>query len=157
MNYTPKTFAKASFRIVWLLPYLARVDKRWNDIPPTEVKTTKPRTLVNRISIHISNLKKNYKAVQKLLDELPQLSEPTSELDKKDQNGDTLSDKSEHDEEDQKDGSIYSQPEKVKEEKEAVEVQLAEAPPSCLTKVTKSAFDEGPTPKKANELKDQNS
>ena len=80
-NLTPKQFAKGEFRIGWLHHYLCLYDKRWIDIPPTEVKTTPPRTLVHNMNSYINRWKHNYKAVQKVIDELPEVKDATDEVD----------------------------------------------------------------------------
>ncbi len=80
-NLTPKEFAKGEFRIGWLHHYLCLYDKRWIDIPPTEVKTTPPRTLVHNMNCHIHLWKLNFKAVQKVIDELPEAKDVSEEVD----------------------------------------------------------------------------
>ena len=62
-NLTPKQFASCDFRMKMLHPYLAKVDRRWMEIPMTEVKTTPPRTLVHAMNTHISRWKKEFGAV----------------------------------------------------------------------------------------------
>ena len=46
-NLTPRQFDKGAFRIGWLHHYLCFYDKRWLDVPPTQMKTTPPRTMVH--------------------------------------------------------------------------------------------------------------
>ncbi len=80
-NLTPKQFANSKFSLSSLLPYLCLYDKRWCDIPPTEVKTTPPRTLVHNMNCHIHRWKLNFKAVQKVIDELPDVKDVSEEVD----------------------------------------------------------------------------
>ena len=80
-NLTPKLFAKGEFKIKWLHYYLCKYDSRWNDIPPQEMKTTPPRTLVHAMNTHVNRWKLEYKAVQKVIDGLPEVKDNTEELD----------------------------------------------------------------------------
>ena len=80
-NLTPKLFAKGEFKIKWLHYYLCKYDSRWNDIPPQEMKTTPPRTLVHAMNTHVNRWKLEYKAVQKVIDGLPEVKDTTEELD----------------------------------------------------------------------------
>ena len=80
-NLTPKLFAKGEFKIGWLHHYLCMYDRRWTDIPPQEMKTTPPRTLVHNINSYVNRWKLNYQAVQKVIDGLPEVKDTTEELD----------------------------------------------------------------------------
>ena len=80
-NLTPKQFAKGEFKIGWLHHYLCMYDRRWTDIPPQEMKTTPPRTLVHNINSYVNRWKLNYPAVQKVIDGLPEVKDTTEELD----------------------------------------------------------------------------
>ena len=77
---TPKQFVKTEFRIKQLHHYLCIYDRRWEVIPPTEVKTTLPRTLVHSMNTHLQRWKNNYAAVQKVIDNLPEAREPSVEV-----------------------------------------------------------------------------
>ena len=79
-NLTPKLFAKGEFKIKWLHYYLCKYDSRWNDIPPHEMKTTPPRTLVHCMNTHVNRWKLEYKAVQKVIDGLPEVKDTTEEF-----------------------------------------------------------------------------
>ena len=48
-------------------------DQRWVDIPPDEVKTTHPRTLVHGMNTYINKWKWEYKAVQEVINALPEI------------------------------------------------------------------------------------
>ena len=106
---------------------------------------------------HINGLKKDKKKLLKLLEEVPPLPENTAELESEASKSKTLSEKYDSDEGEQKDGSSYTLPLQVKQEKEAIEVQVAQAPPSCFTNVSKPAPEQGSTLEKNSELKHQNS
>ena len=80
-NLTPRQFDKGEFRIGWLHHYLCLYDKRWLDVPPTEVKTTPPRSLVHHMNTYINRIKRNYKVVQKWIDELPEPKDASDEVD----------------------------------------------------------------------------
>ena len=56
------------------------VDKRWQNIPISQMKTTPPRKLIQYMNTHIARWKKNFDAVQKAIDELPASPEQTAEL-----------------------------------------------------------------------------
>ena len=79
-DLTPRKFAGKEFKIKLLLPYLQIQDRRWNDIPIDEMKTSQPRKLVQYMNTHICRWKKQYEAVQKVIDALPESRDQTAEL-----------------------------------------------------------------------------
>lgn len=79
-NLTPKKFAKCDFRIRWLHPYLTRIDRRWVDVPISELKTTAPRHLCHGMNTHINRWRKDLPAVQKAIDDLPEPDDQTGDL-----------------------------------------------------------------------------
>ena len=83
-----------------LLPFLQQHDRAWYNIPPHEMKTTKPRTLLSYMNTHINRWKTKYDAVQKVIDGLPESRDHTAEGQAGDKRSLTLSDNlSQHDEE----------------------------------------------------------
>ena len=71
-GFTPKTFAASEFKIKWLLQYLQMLDRQWQSVPPNEMKTTPPRTLVHYMNNHIGKWKHRTELVQKQIDSLPE-------------------------------------------------------------------------------------
>jgi len=62
-------------------------DRRWSEVPLDEMKTTPPRTLVQYMNTHVNRWSKQYEAVQKVIDALPESRDHTAEMqagDKKD-------------------------------------------------------------------------
>ena len=102
-DLTPKQFASRDFKIRVLLPYLQLIDRRWNDIPIDEMKTTKPRKLVQYMNTHIARWKSKYEAVQKVIDGLPESRDPTAEAQAGDKKSLTVSDNQSQDDEEIKD------------------------------------------------------
>ena len=93
-NLTPRQFAKSEFRIGWLHHYLCKYDRRWTEIPPHEMKTTPPRTLVHNINSYINRWKLKYPAVQKVIDALPEVKDNSEELELTNNHSVTRSDNS---------------------------------------------------------------
>ena len=56
------------------------IDKRWNNIPISQMKTTPPRKLNQYMNTHIGRWKKNFDAVKKAIDKLPESPDHTAEL-----------------------------------------------------------------------------
>jgi hypothetical protein len=54
---TPKTFEKLKFKIVNILPHLQALDRRWLDIPSSEMKTSGKRKLISYMNTHIARWK----------------------------------------------------------------------------------------------------
>ena len=102
-NLTPKQFAKGEFKIGWLHHYLCLYDKRWTEIPPNEMKTTPPRTLVHNINSYINRWKKDYEAVQKVIDKLPEVKDNSEDPELADNRSITRSENSDGDQEENKD------------------------------------------------------
>ena len=103
-DLTPKSFAGKSFKIKFLLPYLQQYDRQWYDVPLDEMKTTPPRTLVQYMNTHVARWKKQYEAVQKVIDGLPESRDPTAEAQAGDKKSLTVSDNQSQDDEEIKDG-----------------------------------------------------
>lgn len=80
-NMQARQFEKHEFKVRWLHPYLCQLDKRWQNIPMDELKTTKPRTLVHSMNTHINRWKTNVFGVDKALNELPQYSDQSNNPD----------------------------------------------------------------------------
>ena len=78
---TAKQFLKKEFKIKWLHQYLCIVDKRWNDIPSAEMKTSHPRTLVHAMNTYLLKWKKDCTAVQKVIEALPESIDQTASFD----------------------------------------------------------------------------
>jgi len=72
---TPKVFKHLGVRIQALYPYLCEFDRAWCSIDMSQMITTPPRTLVCDMSAYIGTWKKNATAVQKVIDNLPDLTE----------------------------------------------------------------------------------
>ena len=91
---TPKTFEKLNFKIVNILPHLQQLDRRWMDIPQSEMKTSGNRKLISYMNTHICRWKKDLAKVQAVIDTLPKEPEQSFEYESKlDDNG-TISEKS---------------------------------------------------------------
>ena len=101
-NTPPSQFAKMAFTIKWLHPYITHVDRRWQDIPVSEMKTTKPRNLVHSMNTYINRWKKDVKKVQEAIDCLPEQRDQTAELDEGGDQSKTESDHSQQDQEEVK-------------------------------------------------------
>ena len=57
--------------MVDLLTYLQQYDSRWKEVPLREMKTTKPRTLVQYMNTYVARLLAKLELLQKAIDELP--------------------------------------------------------------------------------------
>jgi len=101
-NTPPSQFAKMAFSIKWLHPYITRVDRRWSDIPVSEMKTSKPRTLIHSMNTYINRWKKDVKKVQVAIDCLPEQRDQTADLDEGGDQSKTESDHSQQDQEEVK-------------------------------------------------------
>lgn len=55
-----------------LLVYLQELDDSWLNIPPSEIKTSPPRTLIHRLNVYLLRWRTDTDKVQKALDNLPQ-------------------------------------------------------------------------------------
>ena len=55
-------------------------DRRWSEVPLDEMKTTPPRTLVQYMNTHVNRWSKQYEAVQKVIDALPESLDHTVEM-----------------------------------------------------------------------------
>lgn len=87
-----KQFEKHDFKVKWLHPYLCQLDKRWYNIPISELKTSKPRTLVHGMNTHINRWRTNVIAVDKALSEMPDSRDHSAEPDHNVKLNETLSD-----------------------------------------------------------------
>ena len=74
-NITPRQAARHDFKLIWLLDYLPKHDRRWSQIKSKEMKTTPPRSLVNNMNVNLHRFRKEYLLVQKTIDELPKEEE----------------------------------------------------------------------------------
>ena len=74
-NLTPRQAARHDFKLVWLLDYLPKHDRRWSQIKPKEMKTTPPRSLVNNMNVNLHRFRKEFLHVQNTIDELPKEEE----------------------------------------------------------------------------------
>ena len=74
-NLTPRQAARHDFKLIWLLDYLPKHDRRWSQIKSKEMKTTPPRSLVNNMNVNLHRFRKEYLLVQKTIDELPKEEE----------------------------------------------------------------------------------
>ena len=68
------------------------------------MKTTPPHTLVQYMNTHVARWKKQFEAVQKVIDALPESRDHTSEMQAGDKKSPTLSDSHSHDFEEVKQG-----------------------------------------------------
>ena len=73
-------------------------------MPLDEMKTTPPRNLVQYMNTHVARWKKQYEAVQKVIDGLPESRDPTAEAQAGDKKSLTISDNQSQDDEEIKDG-----------------------------------------------------
>jgi hypothetical protein len=60
---TPKTFEKLKFKIVNILPHLQALDRRWLEIPSSEMKTSGKRKLISYMNTHIARWKMDHAKV----------------------------------------------------------------------------------------------
>ena len=90
-DLTPKQFAGKQFKIKLLLPYLQQYDRQWYDVPMDQMKTTPPRTLVQYMNTHVNRWAKQFEAVQKVIDTLPESRDLTAEMQADDKKSKTLS------------------------------------------------------------------
>jgi len=81
-------------------------DRRWSEVPLDEMKTTPPRTLVQYMNTHVNRWSKQYEAVQKVIDALPESRDHTAEMQAGDKKDLTLSDNHSHDFEEMKNVEI---------------------------------------------------
>ena len=72
------------------------------------MKTTPPRTLIQYMNTHVARWKKQFEAVQKVIDALPDSRDHTSEMQVGDKKSLTLSDNQSQDFEEVKHGEILS-------------------------------------------------
>ena len=105
---TPKEFAEKKFHIRLLLPYLQMIDKRWHNIQIGQMKTTPPRKLNQYMNTYISRWKKNFDAVQKVIDKLPESPDQTAELAANENNDVTDSEHSNADQEEEKKDDVVN-------------------------------------------------
>ena len=68
---TPKGAMNEEINLKKLLVYLQELDENWMNIPPSEIKTSPPRTLVQRLNMVLTRYKTSIDKVQKALDNLP--------------------------------------------------------------------------------------
>ena len=68
---TPKGAMNEDINLKKLLVYLQELDESWMNIPPSEIKTSPPRTLIQRLNVILTRWKTNTDKVQKALDNLP--------------------------------------------------------------------------------------
>ena len=152
VNIQPKQFERQAFKVRWLYPYLCQLDKRWHNIPVTELKTTKPRTLIHGMNTHINRWRTNVAAVEKALNELPDSCEQVADPDHTAPLNDTVSDHGSQDQEEVKsDESVIStksymikrEPQKIGTEqsqyqKAAASTEKKEVSPTTGTTTAKS-------------------
>ena len=152
VNIQPKQFERQDFKVRWLYPYLCQLDKRWHNIPVTELKTTKPRTLIHGMNTHINRWRTNVAAVEKALNELPDSCEQFADPDHNAPLNDTVSDHGSQDQEEVKsDESVIStksymikrEPQKIGTEqsqyqKAAASTEKKEVSPTTGTTTAKS-------------------
>jgi len=79
-NISPSQFATMAFKIKWIHPYITEVDRRWQNIPLSEMKTSAPRTLVHAMNTHLQRWKKQVKKVEEAINSLPPPNDHTAEL-----------------------------------------------------------------------------
>ena len=86
--------------MVDLLTYLQQYDSRWKEVPLREMKTTKPRTLVQYMNTYVSRLLAKPELLKKAIDALPDAQDQSAEPQTVDKKSLTLSDNlSQNDEE----------------------------------------------------------
>ena len=68
---TPKGAMNEDINLKKLLVYLQELDENWMNIPPSEIKTSPPRTLVQRLNMVLTRYKTSIDKVQKALENLP--------------------------------------------------------------------------------------
>jgi len=90
---TPKQADSDEISIRMLLSYLQELDDRWMGIPPKEVKTSEPRTLVQRLNVTLGRWKSDHKKVQKTIDSLPQEQDQSEQVEVHSLDSGTISDK----------------------------------------------------------------
>ena len=71
-NLTPRQAGRHDFKLVWLLDYLPKHDRRWSQIKPKEMKTTPPRSLVNNMNVNLHRFRKEFLHVQNTITPKPQ-------------------------------------------------------------------------------------
>ena len=77
--------------MVDLLTYLQQYDSRWKEVPLREMKTTKPRTLVQYMNTYVARLLAKPELLQKAIDALPDAQDQSAEPQTADKKSLTLS------------------------------------------------------------------
>ena len=63
LRVKPKDALSMHISLKMLLPNLQRFDTRWLNIPASEMKTSPPRTLVQRMNCYLTRFKRDVAAV----------------------------------------------------------------------------------------------
>ena len=81
VNKTPEQAKSDPINIKMLLTNLTELDSRWREIPPDQMKTSAPRTLIHRMRQHLTRWKDKVADVQKTIDSLPDDHDCTENVD----------------------------------------------------------------------------
>ena len=90
---TPKEAVNEEITLKKLLTYLQELDENWLNIPPSEIKTSPPRTLIHRLNVHLLRWRTSTDKVQKALDLLPLEQDQSEQVEAFSVNSDSCSDK----------------------------------------------------------------
>ena len=90
---TPEQAVNEEITLKKLLTNLQELDDNWMNINPSEIKTSPPRTLIQRLNIILLRWRTNTDKVQKALDLLPLEQDQSEQVEALSVNSDSGSDK----------------------------------------------------------------